>query len=117
MIVRRLIYQGRGQIMTRHHGRADLFVTAAIVGLIAATPAWATDSGPLVYHVSSRGDDAATGDAQHPFRTLARLQEAIRANSDTHDIVVQLDDPVYRLDAPLTMGTADGGRNGHSVTW
>ena len=107
----------KGQIVTRHHGRAGLFVTAAIAGLIAATPAWATDSGPLVYHVSSRGDDAATGDAQHPFRTLARLQEAIRANSDAHDIVVQLDDPVYRLDAPLTMGTADGGRNGHSVTW
>lgn len=103
--------------MKRRTGQASLFFSAVAAISIVASPAFAAEPATLVYHVSAKGDDAATGDAQHPFRTLVRLQEAIRANSDTHDIVVQLDDRVYQLDQPLMMGTADGGRNGHSVTW
>ncbi|HEU4960626.1 MAG TPA: right-handed parallel beta-helix repeat-containing protein [Sphingomonas sp.] len=89
---------------------------AAALSISIAAPAAAADT-PIVFHVSPQGDDADSGDAQHPFRTFARAQEAIRANSDEHDIVVALGNHVYRLGAPLTMGTADGGRNGHTVTW
>lgn len=99
----------------RDHWPIAIAVLAAI-GIVPPTPAIAAQS-PLTFHLSPDGSDTADGDAQHPFRTFGRLQEAIRANSDTHDIVVELGDHVYQLDAPLMMGTADGGRNGHSVTW
>lgn len=33
------------------------------------------------------------------------------------DIVVHVTDGVYRLDEPLTLGKADSGRDGHTVTW
>jgi hypothetical protein len=35
----------------------------------------------------------------------------------TGDVVVQLAGGTYRLSSPLTFGSADSGRNGHTVTW
>jgi hypothetical protein len=72
---------------------------------------------PFVIHVSPDGNDDAAGTAAAPFRTLRRAQDEIRRESDERDITVVLADGVYRLTAPLVMGTADGGRAGHSVTW
>lgn len=103
--------------MSNRHLSAVALAAGAAIAFAAASPSVAADPAPLILHLSPDGDDAGNGNAQHPFRTFARLQEAIRAYSDTRDIVVALGDHVYRLDAPLTMGTADGGRNGHSVTW
>ena len=88
----------------------------ALLTAMGASPALAADP-PLVLHLSPDGNDAGSGDTDHPFRTFDRLQETIRANSDVRDIVVELGDHTYRLTAPLIMGTADGGRNGHKVTW
>lgn len=72
---------------------------------------------PLAVFVSTTGNDAEAGTREHPFRTLERAQQAVWAASDESDVIVSLAGGIYRLRAPLYFGTADGGRNGHAVTW
>ncbi len=67
--------------------------------------------------VSTAGDDAGDGSAAHPFRTLERAQQAVRAANAEHDVHVQLADGIYRIGETLVFGTLDGGRNGHQVVW
>jgi hypothetical protein len=67
--------------------------------------------------VSPKGNDAGPGTAAAPFLTLQRAQRAVREVNTTHDVVVQLADGTYRLTQPLVFAAADGGRNGHAVTW
>ena len=67
--------------------------------------------------VSPSGDDAADGTVDHPFRTLERAQRAVREVNNDHDVVVRLARGIYRIDHPLIFRAADGGRNGHTVTW
>jgi hypothetical protein len=67
--------------------------------------------------VSPSGNDSAAGTADAPFRTLERAQAAVRSLNAQHDVIVQLADGVYRLSQPLRFAAADGGRNGHTVTW
>lgn len=69
------------------------------------------------FAVSPSGDDKASGDAAHPFRTLGRAQAAVRAANGTSDVTVTLGDGVYALDKPLVFTAADGGQNGFTVTW
>lgn len=71
----------------------------------------------VVIAVSPRGNDAADGSVEHPFRTVQRAQAAARLANNTHDVVVQLDDGVYRVDHPLLFHAQDGGQNKHTVTW
>ncbi len=71
----------------------------------------------IVLTVSPSGDDTATGAPGHPFRTLTRAEQAVRALNSTTDVTVQLSDGIYRLDRPLLFRTLDGGRNAHHVTW
>ncbi|MBS2967076.1 right-handed parallel beta-helix repeat-containing protein, partial [Actinocrinis puniceicyclus] len=51
--------------------------------------------------------------------SLAQAQSSVRAldGNMSGDIVVQLAGGVYRLSAPLVLGAADSGGNGHSVIW
>jgi hypothetical protein len=67
--------------------------------------------------VSPKGDDGAEGTAEHPVRTLERAQQKVRAVNAEHDVVVQLDDGVYRVEKPLLFRAADGGQNERHVTW
>ena len=68
-------------------------------------------------HVSPTGDDKADGSAAHPFKTLPRAQQAVRAASAAGDVTVVLADGVYPLSAPLVFTQADGGQKGFTVTW
>jgi hypothetical protein len=86
---------------------------AAAAALDAAEPAGA----PITVHVSPRGDDEGAGTAERPFRTIERALRAMRQLSGTRDLTLQLADGIHRLDAPIFLGTADGGRNGHKVAW
>ena len=82
--------------------------------LLASTP---LRTASEVIAVSPRGDDNAAGTPDHPFRTLERAQQAVRLLNTEHDVTVQLDNGIYRLPQPLLFSAADGGRNGHRVTW
>ncbi|WNO52373.1 right-handed parallel beta-helix repeat-containing protein [Stakelama saccharophila] len=101
----------------KHFRHAGLPGGVALALLFTPLPAVAQDNSPLILHVAPASDGKGAGDAAHPLHSLARAQEEIRRESENRDITVRLADGVYRLDAPLVMGTADGGRDGHSVTW
>ena len=84
----------------------------------ATALAAATGTGrAIIVAVAPNGDDAADGSASRPFHTLARTQQAVRQLAVDHDVTVELADGVYRLDAPLAFGPADGGHDGHQIVW
>jgi hypothetical protein len=75
------------------------------------------DANALVIAVSPSGDDHNAGTREKPFRTLERAQAAVRQINNDHDVLVELTAGIYRLTEPLLFTAADGGRNGHHVTW
>lgn len=88
------------------------------MALAAVMPMAATaQEGPVQVHVSPAGDDKAPGTQARPVRSLTRAQALVRQNNAKHDVAVILADGTYSLDAPLLFRRADGGLNGHSVTW
>lgn len=76
-----------------------------------------TSDKPITFYVAPTGDDDAGGTAQHPFQTLERAQEAVRAANRDHDVTVELATGIYRLARTLVFRAADGGQGGHTVTW
>jgi hypothetical protein len=96
------------------NGMQALFLLSA---LGSTAPAATIGPQSITFHVSPTGDDRGPGDAQHPFRTLARAQQAVREEAGKRDVVVVLANGEYRLSAPLAFSPLDGGRNGHLVTW
>jgi hypothetical protein len=71
----------------------------------------------VVIAVSPKGDDAANGSMNHPFRTLRRAQMAVRQTNSVHNVVVQVGDGVYRVDQTLLFRARDGGQKEHTVVW
>lgn len=99
-----------------------LVCTAAALGGWGLQPAQAANKYPddadaVVVHVSPAGSDSAQGDEAHPFRTLERAHQAVREANSAHSVIVRLATGIYRLTQPLIFSAADGGRNGHHVTW
>jgi hypothetical protein len=109
--------------------RSRLSLAAAVVllGSISA-PAYAGAAHPT----TSSGDGAGRsftvlvskdGHAKAPrgvdkvVGSLAAAQAIARHESAAHDVAVELDGGSWQLARPLTFTAADGGRNGHSVTW
>lgn len=73
----------------------------------------------LRLHVAPDGSDQNPGTADKPFATLEKARDALRAARPLPPggAVVTLADGVYRLDAPLTLGADDGGREGAPVIY
>jgi hypothetical protein len=93
--------------------QATVLVAALGLGLGLAAPAFAQTT----IHVSPSGDDAASGSADRPVRSLERARRLVRASNAAGDVTVELADGGYRLERPLILSREDGGQNGHSVTW
>ena len=72
---------------------------------------------PLILHVSPQGSDRGDGSGAHPFKTLQRVQEAVRRHNADQSVTVELADGVYRLSEPLRFTAEDGGRDGYVVSW
>lgn len=93
------------------------------MALAAAMPMAATaqdgpvQERPVQVHVSPAGDDKAPGTQTQPVRSLTRAQALVRQYNAKRDVAVILADGTYTLDAPLLFRRADGGLNGHVVTW
>ncbi len=96
-------------------------LTAAIATALGpGLSAWAAQPGKqpaVVIAVSPSGDDSAAGTLQAPFRTVERAQRAVRLANASHNVEVQLEDGIYRLQHPLVFTALDGGRNGFHVRW
>lgn len=73
-----------------------------------------TAAPAVVFHVSPRGDDRASGDAAHPFRTVTRACEAVQryraVNAGRPDsVIVYVQHGRYQLSAPLRIGPGLSG--------
>ncbi|WP_336969201.1 right-handed parallel beta-helix repeat-containing protein [Sphingobium aromaticiconvertens] len=99
---------GLGRIMLR---------VVALAGWALAAPTVARTAAAVEVHVAPAGDDANPGTAARPVRSLARAQALVRTRNARADFTVILADGAYRLERPLIFRRADGGRNGHQVTW
>jgi hypothetical protein len=88
-----------------------------LLSTLAAHAAKKPRPEPFVIAVSPAGDDANAGTREKPFRTLTRAQAEVRLHNTGCDVAVELASGTYRLTAPLLFTAADGGQNGHTVTW
>jgi hypothetical protein len=102
---------GRGLL-----ARAALAAALALGGM-AAAPALAHAAATTVLYVSPTGSGTACSASAPCSLTQAKSSvEAIDGNM-SGDIAVQLAGGTYRLSAPLVLGNADSGTNGHNVVW
>lgn len=62
-------------------------------------------------------DVAPAPKGDHRVGTLSAAQDLARRLAGRHDVVVMLGGGTYDLRSPLRFTSADGGRNGHTVTW
>jgi hypothetical protein len=105
----------------RRRGPSRTIVSAAfglaIVAAIVAPTTAANAATMTTLFVSPTGSGSACTSAAPCSLTQAKSSvEAIDSNM-SGDIVVALAGGTYRLSAPLTLGTADSGTNGHTVIW
>jgi hypothetical protein len=98
----------------------------AILSLLALMPRVGTSAfipenqrlrPTITIHVAPEGDDQGDGSAAHPYRSLTRAQQAVRAANESADVVVVLAGGWYRLTEPLRFAAIDGGQSGGKVTW
>src|SRR4051794_25488996 len=95
---------------------------AAVVAALAAggvvAPAVASHAATMTtVYVSPTGSGTSCSAAAPCSLTQAKASvEAIDGNM-TGDIVVELAGGTYRLSAPLALGAAASGTNGHTVVW
>lgn len=62
-------------VLSHKHARSLFAIGTVWIGLCMGLTAWASD-----YYVSPQGDDEQAGTIEAPFATLARAQQAIRAD-------------------------------------
>src|ERR1044071_9909954 len=100
-------------------------VEALIMGLLlwpsltvaAFIPENRRSTETITLHVSPLGNDTADGTSARPLKTLARVQQAVRAVNANANVIVVLGDGVYRLSEPLRFRQQDGGQEGKPVVW
>ena len=73
-------------------------------------------------HVSTVGDDAASGSAEHPFATLSRARDAVREQKamsglPAGGLTVWLHEGVYRLDESFSLSEEDSGTEQSPITY
>jgi len=73
------------------------------------------------FWVAPNGHDAAPGTRKDPFKTLERAREAVARVDEKQwekgDVVVYLEDGVYRLERPFVLHEDNSGRHGHDVVY
>lgn len=94
-----------------------LLLGLPVAGLAAFIPENQRRIETVTFYVSPLGDDAGDGSKAKPFKTLQRAQSAVRSANTIANVVVELADGMYRLDAPLQFRAADGGQENTTVIW
>jgi hypothetical protein len=71
------------------------------------------------YYIATNGNDSNPGNATHPFLTIGRAQQAVRANTSamTGDIIIHLRGGTYRIPSTLVFTHEDGGNELYNVTY
>ncbi|WP_207892191.1 right-handed parallel beta-helix repeat-containing protein [Streptacidiphilus pinicola] len=105
---------GRGS--QRRPARITATATIALAAALAVPTAAHAAVSTTIY-VSPTGSGTACSATAPCSLTQAKTSvEAVNGNM-SGDIVVQLAGGTYRLTAPLSLGSADSGTNGHTVYW
>ncbi len=84
------------------------------------TPTVPLASAPMAeYYVATSGNDSNPGNVTHPFLTIGRAQQAVRANTSamTGDIIINLRGGSYRIPNTLVFNHVDGGNELYNVTY
>jgi hypothetical protein len=97
-------------------------VAVASIAVVAGTLASAASSGAAaassyVIVVVPPGGTQPSGNFNQVVPTLSAAKTAVEQNNSSGNVTVELTNGTYRLTSPLSFGPADGGQNGHSVTW
>ncbi|MFE9451861.1 ricin-type beta-trefoil lectin domain protein [Streptomyces sp. NPDC006739] len=94
-------------------------LTAALaLGAVLAVPAAASQAATTTtLYVSPNGSGTACSVSQPCSVAQAKSSVETLNSGMSGDIVVQLSGGTYRMSAPLVLGAADSGSNGHSVIW
>ncbi|MDR3476781.1 MAG: hypothetical protein P4M14_01965 [Gammaproteobacteria bacterium] len=73
----------------------------------------------LNYWVATNGNDAASGDYNHPFLTIQQAQNTVRNNPlrGKYTIIVNIRGGLYRLNNTLTLNQSDSGSRSGSVIY
>jgi hypothetical protein len=112
---------GRGRGSRRRLSTIAFGVALAIGWSLMGGSALASSGHTTRIQVAPWGNDAWSGSEQHPFRTLKRAREEVRANTAQMkgDIVVEIHGGTYRLNETLDLSDAagDSGENGHQVIY
>ncbi len=106
-------------VNTLHRLAGVALLGATLVAAVASAPVHAGKSCLVEYWLAPGGDDLATGDRAHPFRTLQRARDAVRADARRAQCRVQvtLRGGTYRLVEPLQLDARDSGAKGRDVVW
>lgn len=86
----------------------------AVTSFIAPQSTAQAAQGPKILHAAPDGSGQSCA-ATRPCTPRAARDVARTVNG--RDIRVELADGSYELSEPLTLGAADSGRDGHTVTW
>lgn len=86
----------------------------AVTSFIAPQSTAQAAPGPKILHAAPDGSGKSCA-ATRPCTPRAARDVARTVNG--RDIRVELADGTYELSEPLTLGAADSGRDGHTVTW
>ncbi len=90
-------------------------ILLTVAGVVAPTTAHAAVTATV--YASPTGSGTACSAAAPCSLTQAKSSVEAIDGSMSGDIVVQLAGGTYRLSAPLSLGSADSGTNGHTVYW
>jgi len=89
--------------------------------VVSACQAPSSPTASVEFWVSPLGNDAAPGTRKEPFKTLERAREAVAhvepKQWEQGEVVVYLEDGVYRLERPFVLHGDDSGRHGHDVVY
>ncbi|WP_236059631.1 ricin-type beta-trefoil lectin domain protein [Actinacidiphila acididurans] len=113
-----MMFTPRRRRPERSRTLSGAFVAALAAGVVVAAPAVTSHAATMTtLYVSPTGSGTSCSATAPCSLAQAKTSvEAIDANM-TGDVVVQLAGGTYRPAAPLVLGGADSGSNGHSVIW
>ncbi len=94
--------------------------TVCVLAGVGCPPATAASRRPVTFWVSPGGNDRADGSRAHPFATLVRARNAVRALAAARrraGVHIYLLGGVYRLSHALVLDWRDSGVATGSVVW
>ncbi|MBD0734886.1 ricin-type beta-trefoil lectin domain protein [Streptomyces sp. CBMA29] len=103
-----------------HRGRPQraALVAAFAIGAVLAAPAVTSHAATMTtLYVSPTGSGTACSASAPCSLAQAKTSVANIGGSMSGDVVVELAGGTYRMSSPLALGSADSGRNGHTVIW